>query len=317
MKRAVGSLGCSIMFVASTWIVGHSSAAEPTVPTGASTTQLVNVISAPTTAWREITDTQVATARGRATQAAQALDLFLSRGTEENRTAWQQFLDWESLQAQLQAAEPDPGVLGEVLAKLASGEQGLELPQFVDLRNSLLALRRVVQAKHDADINARYNEQISSLENSLQQAESLTDPQLLEVATQLEWLEQLGQAPELVAHGRGQFSRPNLWVSASSSTVSRGFSEPVSETTQLNEMILGTHICGTAHTSGTLNARLLPCSSGAAIELRMSGITHSNTVGRQSPVTIRSRGVTNVLARKRLIIDPLGIRSEPACATCT
>ena len=61
----------------------------------------------------------------------------------------------------------------------------------------------------------------------------------------------------------------------------------------------------------------MPNPETAVIELVLTGTSYSNTIGRQAPVTISSRGVTQLLARKRLLIDELGIRAEPATACCS
>ena len=248
MKRAVRSLGGSIAFVASAWIVSVSnvSAADMTAPV-ATTTLQVNlesgadtVVSAtssqPMPAWMGITDQQLASARHRAAQAAQQLDQFLMRGTAENRAAWQSFLDWQPMQQQLQSSEPDPAALGEMLSKLISGEPGLELPPFVNLRNSLLTLRRVAMAKSDPSIEQRFNEQVSALHSSMHQADTLSEPQLSELANQVEGLEQREQAPQLVSQARHRFGHANPGASASAETILGGFSEPASYTASLKNL---------------------------------------------------------------------------------
>jgi hypothetical protein len=269
-------------------------------------------------AYRPISDDDVLAARQRAREAAERLDTILRQGSEENREAWHRFLRWEQLQGQLAPQQPiDTAVLGQILSQMYNGDPGLELPEFVALRDALMTLRRLVAAQSDPEIESRVAEQLRQIRTEMPDLAETNVDDLVQLATRLEWLEQLDQAPELVQQIRNTYRAPNLLVSASEQTVSAGFSEPVSELTSINEMILGTHIRGTAHLSGAVRASLVPDSDSALIQLTLSGTTYSDTIGRQKPVTIYSRAVTQVLAQKLLVLDEVGVRAQPACAQCT
>jgi hypothetical protein len=278
---------------------------------------ITQLVSVPREDVRPITPEQIEKGRQAVVAAAQRLERYLAYGSDANAAAWKRYLKWDDMQRQISAeAEPDARVLGEILAQYYTGARGLERPVFVELRESLLGYRRQLLATGE-ELARLYQEQLAAIENNLQSGAADTGGPLADLTARLEWLEQLGQAPQLVADIRRQFGHANLLVSASSQAIRTGFDESVSELSDVNEMILNTHVCGTAHTTGTLSASLVPCDEMAILELTLSGVANSQTVGRQSPVRIYSQGVTQVFARKRLLIDHLGVRSEPATAHCT
>jgi hypothetical protein len=213
------------------------------------------------------------------------------------------------------SAEPSPEQLGMVAGRYFSGQPGLELSPFVELREALLAYRWLLMAHADADIQQRLAEQLAALRKALQEAGER--PAAAEIAARLDRLEQLGQAPELINRIRSRYARPNLYASVSAEMIANRFNDAVSQTTPVCETILGVPIRGTAYTAGTLSARLIPCDETALIEIVMNGTTTSDTVGYRPPVKIYSDGVTQVFACKRLFIDDIGVRADPAYASCS
>ncbi len=275
-------------------------------------------VALPQEEFQPLTSQQVEQGRAHLTTAARELERYLNQGSAENAAAWRRYLKWDALQEQIAAdAEPDARVLGEILTQYYTGEPGLELPPFVAVRDALLGYRRQTLATADADVARLYQEQLAAIDNDLKAGAAQSGGPLADLTARLEWLEHLGQAPQLVAQVRQQFDHPNVMVSAAARTVATGFAEPVSELTEVNEMILKTHVCGTAQMQGTVTANLVPCDEMAIVELQLSGVANSQTVGHQSPVRIYSHGVTQVFARKRLLIDRLGVRGEPAIAHCS
>ena len=265
-----------------------------------------------------LTDEQIQLARTRVMEAADQLQQFLSRGSSANAEAWKTYLQWDQLQDQLTGpARPDPDQVGRVAARYFTGQPGLDLTPFVEVREALLGYRRLLMAQADADLQQRLSEQLQALREILQGASDRPTAAAAEIAARLEWLEQLGQAPELVERIRGCYGHPNLLASVSSEMIATRFDDNVARTSPVRETILGTPIRGLAYTAGKLSARLIPSDETALIEIVMNGTTTSNTVGYHPPVTIHSDGITQVLARKRLLIDDLGVRAEPACASCS
>ena len=288
--------------------------APDTTPT--ETKPVMAVRSASPTAAGLPVDPQVVAARQRVQNAARRLENFLNSGPMENAQQWKNYLHWETLQSQIQpGVKADAAVLAKPLTNFYSGERGLELPQFVDLRDALMGFRRIVLYKSDEPSREAFDKQMAA------NARDMFDPERNrdygKMAARLAMMEQLYFAPDVVRSARQQYSQPNLYVIASANMVSRALSEAVNRSEPLRENILGTLICGTANLRGQLTADLVPSSDQALIELCLTGVSTANTVGRRSPVTIYSRGFTRVSARKTLCLDALGIGSLPARARCT
>lgn len=271
--------------------------------------------------YRPITRAEIEAARQRARAAAARLDTILQVGSAANRAAWHRFLKWNDLQTQLKPDTPlDTELLGQILGQLYNGDPGLELPEYVDLRTALMALRRLAMAQEDPEIQKLVREQLERVREALPEpttAEVDRIGGMAELATRLEWLEQLNQAPELVANVRAIYDQPNLVVSASEEAVSAGFTRPVSEVSPVDQVILGTRIRGTAMTEGVVTASLVPHPDSAHIQLCLSTQSFSNTVGRQKPVTIYSNGITRISANTLVVLDEVGLRAMPSQASAT
>ena len=270
-------------------------------------------ISQQSNEFRPITDERLAAAREKAAAAVQELNDFLSYGYDENTTAWQDFLLSDLAQQQLALDDPNVDELGKIIAKYYSGNAGLEFKEFVQAREALLEYRRLLIAKSDPEVQARYAAQLANLSKGLAAGEL----SLAELAAQLEWFDQLGQAETMVDAIRAQYNQPNLYFSASADVISRGLSQPVDEETPVNEVILGTNIRGVARTVGKVTARLIPDPNKAMIEIVLNGVSNSETVGRQSGVSIFSNGTTQVLGRKLLMVGADEVVGMPATASCS
>jgi len=266
---------------------------------------------------RPITPDQLQIARARVAEAARQLDQFLHRGSAANADAWKQYLLWDKLSPQLDAAAtPDVEAVNELVSRMRMGEPGLELPAFLTLRESLIGYSRLLQHENDPKLPERVAENLRVAQEAAELAKQKPAEHQAELATRLEWLEHLGQAPEAVSSLRRQFAYPNLLVSVDGHAISKGFSEPVSEVTPINEQILKTRVTGTARTQGEVTARLVPSTQSAIVEIHLTGNTHSDTVGRQHPVTVFSRGLTQFQARKRVFVEDFGLHTQPASAHC-
>jgi hypothetical protein len=267
--------------------------------------------------WVPVTPEQLEAAKARISRAADGLERFLAGGPAANAAAWKKFLAWESLEHLTAAPSTDAKAVAEAAAPLFSGQPGLELPPFVELRDALAVYSRLLAAQAEPEMAQRFAERLVVLRESLQNAREDRVESRADVASLLEWLEQLGQAPELIERVRAAYAHPNLYATISSDTIAKRFNRPVSDTSPVRETILGTPIRGSAYTAGNVTARLIPSEHDAQIELMMSGTTTSKTIGYRPPVTIHSDGLTQVFARKRLWIGDVGLWTEPATASCS
>ncbi|MFH1919141.1 MAG: hypothetical protein ABIP48_04520, partial [Planctomycetota bacterium] len=126
------------------------------------------------------------------------------------------------------------------------------------------------------------------------------------------WLEQAGQAADLIRSIREYFSQPNLFVEVSADFIDAGIGGPVDETGPVRDVILGARISGTEHTTGQLYVELLPNDNYAEITTVFQGKAESQTVGSKGPARVSSGGVTRVASRKTLRINAERIWTLPA-----
>ncbi len=249
--------------------------------------------------------------------AAERLEQLLARGTKANADAWKKYLHWDELQELTAAPSPTPEAVVPVMAPYFRGQTGMALAPFVDVREALVAYSRVLKARSDPDAGQQLAEQVLGLREAVKKLESDPAEAATEMAVRLEWMEQLGQARDLVGPIRDRFGRPNVFASVSAGLIAKRFNVPVSETLPVQETILGTPIRGQAHTLGTITARLIPSDQDALIELAMTGTASSDTIGYRPPVRIYSDGQTQVSVRKQLWVGDVGVWTEPATASCS
>ena len=96
------------------------------------------------------------------------------------------------------------------------------------------------------------------------------------------------------------------------------FEKPIDELAAVDDVILGTHVTGTARVAAQPSLELPDDSKRAAFTVRLSGVAHSKTVGRNGPAILHCRGETRFHATKRVTFDPQrGFVTEPADVTAT
>ena len=124
-------------------------------------------------------------------------------------------------------------------------------------------------------------------------------------------------APDFVAQVRESLAQPNVHVDVASNVLARLVAEPVNDSGPVTDCILGTSIHGTGITSGTVRAETRPSENGAAIVFVVDGTTHTNTVGYNGPVVIRSDGTTDFHATKQVTFTDETFWNHPAAVSAT
>src|SRR5262249_39229532 len=94
-----------------------------------------------------------------------------------------------------------------------------------------------------------------------------------------------------------------------------GVGRSLDDTAPVRDVILGTSITGTGRTVGKVGVELIPNENQAILETVLTGTNHSNNVGRNGPAVIWSQGTTTLLARKQMIIDAAGVKTQTATAS--
>jgi hypothetical protein len=137
------------------------------------------------------------------------------------------------------------------------------------------------------------------------------------ISTGLEWLQKFGQAKPLVGAIRQRYGRPNLYVEVSAPMVMAGIDQPVDDTAPVRDVILGADIFGTGHTVGQVTGELLPADDRAELLMVLRGTARSRTVGYKGPARVYNTGTTQLVGRKRILLDRHGFRAVPAVSDAT
>lgn len=110
---------------------------------------------------------------------------------------------------------------------------------------------------------------------------------------------------------------PNLVFQMSQECLSRLVDRDVNEQLDVEDLIQGSSVTGSAHTQGKLEAHFVPCQDHARIEWQFRGIIDSNTTSRKRGVIVSSIGKTAAGAVKRVDVwNAERIHVFPAKARC-
>ena len=249
-------------------------------------------------------------------EAVDKLDSILSTTDSGRRDGWKKFLKWDDLEEQLATGSPNIDKLQEVAKQFFNGHPGLEYPEFARVRETLRAYVIASQWADSGKSAENLAAQMKALADTLDKYNSEpTTKRAAELATLLDWLDQLDCLPTLTDEIRSFYDQPNVKLRVSESLLSRRFAQGVNEPISINEMILGTRVTGYGTTTGTITADIVPCETAARIDIVFRGTTTTRTVGRQKPVTIHSTGTTVLEARKPLFVYPRSVSTSPAKAT--
>lgn len=90
------------------------------------------------------------------------------------------------------------------------------------------------------------------------------------------------------------------------------FARDINKQTPVTRVVLGTQARGQAHTVGRADVDTKPATNDAAFDVKISGTTHSRTVGRNGPAIIHSCSVTRWTARKVVRFDGDEFTTTPA-----
>jgi hypothetical protein len=264
--------------------------------------------------FRPVSDVDVQAAKAELQASAAKLDRFL-KASGANGAAWKEFLRWKTLQEHLASPAPDAEVLKTVHQQFASDHNGLEMPVFADVGAALERYINGLSARKE-DLKSQYATQIKGLADELKQYDTLPNGEVaFSLGSRLGWMENMRQAMPLVRAIRTRYSHPNAHVRLSSRLVAAGIERPVDEVAPVRDLILGTSISGTGHTTGKIAVRLVPTTDKATMDTVLQGTVRTRTVGYNGPATVHSVGTTEISGNKRIVMDEKGLASYPAQAT--
>lgn len=231
----------------------------------------------------------------------------------ENGARWRKYLQWRRLQAQLRDGKvPDLAVLDAVYKKYTAGHEGLELVWFLDVRQAVRRYRDMAGRLGNPALQTSYEQLLDFLAEHLEaHLDAPTAEEAWLISQAVYQLQEARQAPALVRAIRHHYRHPNLLMTVSADVIAAGIASSVDETGPVREVILGTDIYGTGHTTGKVSVELSPDQSRSVINAVFQGTVETRNVGYNGPVIIYSNGSSRVNARKRLWIDATGLGSLP------
>jgi hypothetical protein len=264
------------------------------------------------------TEENLSEARADLAKHAQELERYLGPGST-NGQKWKGYLHWEKLEPQLKDdAEIELGQLVDVYRKFNSGQFGLEQPPFRRTSDSLRHLIDLASVARLPDSTKAYGQQLDALEASVKEYnENPSARRAVAIGQQLDLVEGLGQAPELVDAVRRSIARPNVYAVVSSEFLSNALSKAIDDTEPVYDTILGTRIRGTAKNAGSVTVRTVPAEDRAILEFTSTGHVKSSNVGNNGPAVIRSSGVTDYTATKQVELTADDFRGLPTQASAT
>ncbi|MEE2781015.1 MAG: hypothetical protein VX431_02340, partial [Planctomycetota bacterium] len=237
---------------------------------------------------------RVAAAEAQTAAAAVRLNRFLAQNPDRAKQ-WKTFLRWADLEDQLKSENADTTALAQVLQRFSADEPGLEKSQFVAVRRNLRVwIDRTLAEKKTAAVAKKIKAFSRELATSLQDyGAGASHWDAMRVAARVNFLERFDVAPELTASVRHHYSHPNLSAYVSSDLISSAMDRVIDEAIAIRENIMGVSIVGEGQTKGKLQVALLPDEQRAAIGLKMTGVTESQTVGSKRSVRVYADSTTS------------------------
>ncbi len=261
-------------------------------------------------AFEPMTEGRIAATAARLRAAIGPLQRLLDRS--KSGPGWRSYLDWDALEAQARSADPDIDTLAKLYRRFDSGENGLQLPQFARVRRAVGALLEAVGTARNAEADAVYRKRLDRLAGAVAAAAASGTPEPLDsVGPILARLEESGQGAGVVSRLRRAFGRPNLLLEVDERLLGRAVNRSVDEVAPVNDVLLGTRVRGTGHTTGFVTLDFRPSLERAVIDLRLDATNRSRTRGGKGPVTVHTLGTTSIDAFKRVLVDDQGLTALP------
>jgi hypothetical protein len=274
--------------------------------------QLPSVVQQAKSQFQAVDQAQLEAGRAKVASANASLRQFLGRGATAK--GWQSYLALDKLDAELRKStgqSPEP--LAEVLARLRTDQDGLELPQFTNLAAALADYVAAIRQSRNPNARAEFDTTIDRLGQELEaQLKQPAADTLKQIGRDLHWLARRRQALSAVDSVTYRLSQPNLFITVSGDFVAAGLNRSVDETGPLRDVILGTNIVGTGRTRGDVTFRLIPDADVARLEATLEGVNRSRNTGYNGPAIVHSIGTTRLLATKYVTIDGDGVHGQKA-----
>lgn len=245
-----------------------------------------------------------------------SLERFLASANRATQDQWKAYLRWDDLQRETaRGVEPDQEVLRAVIDRLNEPHEGLELEPFTTLRRTLRSYANGAAVLASRNPEQTYHQALDVLQARLQAyIEEPTTDRASQIAEVLAFLQDMSQAPHLVAAIQRHFHQPNLYITVSRDLLAAGIERDVDEPAEVREVILDTDIVGYGRTRGHIRLLLEPNDEQATLLLNLQAQANTRNVGVNGPVTIYSTGTTNIEALHSIFINDQGITAGDVVA---
>ena len=269
-----------------------------------------------TETFRPASDAALDSAAAGLRQALTPLETLLNRSASGK--AWRTYLDWPALQAQAASGTAaDPATLRRLEQLLNATETGLDMPEFVRARKAVSRYAEVADAARGNGAS-RMSQRLGALASSLLSASATGSAEsLAPVPPILDRLVEAGQAAGIVAAVRDTNSRPNILLEVHENLLAQAVNRPIDQMMPVDEVVLGTRVRGNGHTKGNVRLDFVPSPDRAAFDLVFDATNIAHTRGSQGPVTVNSRGVTSLGARRRFFLDEYTASASPVQASAS
>jgi len=192
------------------------------------------------------------------------------------------------------------------------------MPPFAAVRRAVAAYAEAAEAAKVPDAQAAFGQRLEKLSATVKAgAQAGTTESLEAVGPLLAKLEASGQASDTVARVRTAVSHPNLYLEVDENLLGSAVNRVVDEHAPVDDVVLGTRVRGTGHTTGFVLLDFVPSLDSAIVDLTLDATNHSTTRSSKGPVTVHTLGTTKVDARKRIVIDDERVTSQPAAVSAS
>lgn len=279
---------------------------------------IASLIASARDAFTPITAEQVAAAKAELQSQAAALERYV-RPQTANGQKWLAYLKWGAFREALAAeGEPKFEPLVATYQQLNADQNGLELRPFRAVSSALQHYIDVAAMARQEDQAKTYAGQLDGLAAEIETYRSTPSANTASaIGRRLDLLAGLGQASELVAAVRNEFSQPNAYVTISTGLLRDAAAKPIDRYDPITDVILGTRIRGNGHTTGSVSLRTVPNNHMAVIQLNTDGRVVSQNIGRNGPAVIRSTSFTDFdadvvveLSDQRFVAQPAHVSAS-------
>lgn len=260
----------------------------------------------------------VEAARERLHTAMATLERSLDASGGANAARWREYLAWDKLSMQALPVEgPEPAEMQDIVKRFTGKANGLERPEFVHVRERLQDLRRVAVVAAEPELDKAVSIQIEQLAAALEGYDAAPSGEAAaEIGRLVSWLQRHQQARPLITSIQRHFLHPNLELQFSERLLgSMQENRHIDRVQPVNDVVLGTHVCGTARLIGDTTLDMVPCQNHALGNALVRGVVYTQTVGTQRKVTICSHGQSAVCAVKPIIFTPGNVYGLAATAS--